>query len=344
MNDEPFPATLLAWLETNVPGLVGPLAICKFSGGQSNPTYRIDAGQGTFVMRRKPFGHLLPSAHAIEREHRLIAALHPMGLPVPRPYALCEDATVAGAAFYVMEHVEGRTFWDGALPGMSVADRHHVYGSMIDALAALHDVDVEAAGLGDFGTRGNYFARQVDRWARQYRASQTDDLQGMEKLIDWLPRTIPEQSRVSVIHGDYRIDNLIFAPDRPCVAAILDWELSTLGDPLADFAYLMLNWVLPHVPGKAMLGGMDLAVLGIPTLAEATERYCAATGRDGLPALDWYFAYSIFRGVGIIQGIKQRMQLGNASSADAAKLVAQLPALAEAGWDFARRAGAPRDG
>ena len=335
---------LTTWLEVNVPGLPGPFALEKFAGGQSNPTYRLKTGQADLVLRRKPFGDLLPSAHAIEREYRLIAALHPTGLPVPRAMALCEDPSVIGAPFYVMELVEGRTFWDGALPGMAPDERRAVYASMTDTLAAVHAVDPASVGLGDFGRPANYFSRQVDRWSRQYRASQTDDLPGMERLIEWLPRTVPAQERTSILHGDYRLDNLIFAPDRPQVSAMLDWELATLGDPLADFAYLALNWMLPHVPGKATLGGLNLADLGIPSLTETTERYCTATGRDGLPMLDWYFAFGLFRGVGIVQGIKKRALDGNASNEDTAGLIAQLPAMVDAAWAFARRAGARQAG
>ncbi|QXQ07351.1 phosphotransferase family protein [Sphingosinicellaceae bacterium] len=334
--------SLDSWLATNIPGFTSPATATKFPGGQSNPTYRLECGGRSFVLRRKPFGDLLPSAHAVEREYRLLEALYPTDVPVPRPYALCEDSTVIGAAFYVMELVEGRTLWDGALPGMDQQDRRELYASMIDALAALHSVDPGAVGLADFAPPGNNFGRQISRWSKQYRASQTDDLGNMERLIEWLPQTVPEQTRTTIIHGDYRLDNLICAPDRPRIRAILDWELATLGDPLSDLAYLLLNWVLPHAPGKATLGTLDLVELGIPTLSDAIERYCTASGRNEPPSLDWYFAFSLFRAVGIVQGIKKRMRDGNASNPDAALLVAQLPMLAAAGWDFARRAGAPR--
>lgn len=335
-------AALTQWLQARLAGVVGRVTVEKFSGGQSNPTYRVSAGSDAYVLRRKPFGPLLPSAHAVEREFQLLEALHPAGLPTPRPLALCEDDAVIGSAFYIMEMVEGRTFWDGALPDLSPDSRRAVYEGMIDALAQLHTIDPIAVGLETFGRPGNYFGRQVERWTRQYRASQTEVLAGMEALIEWLPISLPEQTRMSVIHGDYRIDNLLFMADRPEVAAILDWELATLGDPLSDFAYLMLNWVLPHAPGKATLGGLDLKALGIPTLQEATQRYCQATGRDGAPNLDWYFAYSLFRGVGIIQGIQKRILDGNASSPHAAVLVAQIPAMVEIAWTFAMRAGAPQ--
>jgi aminoglycoside phosphotransferase (APT) family kinase protein len=338
-----LPADRLAqWLTANVAGF-GPIAdIVKFPGGQSNPTYRISDGARSFVLRRKPFGALLPSAHAVEREFRAIAALHPTGFAVPRPIALCEDPAIIGASFYVMAMIEGRTFWDGALPELPREQRRPAYESMIDTLAELHRLQPAALGLADFGAPGNYFERQVRRWTRQYRASQTDALPEMEHLIEWLPRTLPQQDRVSVIHGDYRIDNLIFAPDRPKVVAVVDWELATLGDPLADFAYLAMNWAMPAGGRRAQLGGLDLAELGIPDLTAMTERYCARTERSGLPQLDWYFAYCLFRLAGIVQGIKKRALDGNASGADAEAQGARVPLLVEQAWQFARQAGAPR--
>ena len=330
---------LEAWMAGHVPGYAGPLSYAKFSGGQSNPTYRLDTPGGAYVLRRKPFGPILPSAHAVDREHRVIAALHPTGFPVPQPLGLCEDGAVIGAPFYVMALVEGRTLWDGALPGMAAEARRAHYEAMIDTLAALHRIDPAAVGLGDYGRAGNYFERQVARWTKQYRAAETDRIQAVDRLIDWLPRTLPPQTGVSIVHGDYRIDNLILAPDGPEVRAVLDWELSTLGDPLADFSYLLMNWQTPP-DGRAGIAGMTGAQTGIPTMEEAVARYCAATGRDGVPQLDWYFAYNLFRLVGIVQGIKRRMIDGNASSAQAEQTVARLPMLAAAAWHFATRAGA----
>ncbi len=330
---------LRRWLAKTLPAGAETVALDKFTGGQSNPTYRLAVDGQAYVLRRRPFGTLLPSAHAVEREYRLLAALHPTGFPAPRPIALCEDADVIGAAFYVMEMVEGRGFSDGALPNVALSDRRPIYEAMIDTLAGLHALDHEAPGLAGFGRPGNYFARQIERWIKQYRAAQTDDLPDVERLIDWLPRTVPEQSRTAIIHGDYRIDNLIFAPDGPRVAAVLDWELATIGDPLADFAYLAMNWVMP-ADGRSGLAGIDLAAEGLPTLDDAVARYCAGTGRDGLPDLHWYFAFNLFRLVGIVQGIKKRMLDGNASSAQAAAAVAKLAPLAKAGWDEARKAGA----
>ncbi|MFD1949691.1 phosphotransferase family protein [Sphingomonas arantia] len=330
---------LASWLATHVENFRGPFTLEKFPGGQSNPTYRIAAASGDYVLRRKPFGPLLPSAHAVDREHRLIAALAPTGFPVARPFALCTDDRVIGATFYVMSHVAGRTYWDGSLPGLAPAERRATYDAMIDTLAALHAVDPDTVGLGDYGRPGNYFERQVARWTKQYRASETDRIDSVERLIDWLPRTLPRQDRTAIVHGDYRIDNLIYAPDGPRVVAVLDWELSTLGDPLADVSYLLMNWVT-EPEGRSGLLGLDLPALGIPTLEQAVARYCAATGRDGLPDLDWYFAYNLFRLTGIVQGIKKRVADGTASSAQAAETAARVVPLADAAWSFAQKAGA----
>jgi len=323
-----------------IPGGAPLHSVEKFAGGQSNPTYRIVTAQGSYVLRRKPFGELLPSAHAVEREYRLLSAIHPTGFPVPRPVTLCEEKSVIGAVFYLMEMVEGRTFWDGSLPELPQADRRSCYESMIDAIAGLHSIDHQAVGLGDFGRPGSYMERQVDRWTRQYRASQTDDIPEVEKLIDWLPRSLPSQSGVSIIHGDYRIDNLIYATEAAKVRAVLDWELATIGDPLADFAYLAMNWVIP-ADGRAGLAGIDLAASAIPDLEEAVARYCQATGRQSMPDLHWYFAFNLFRIVGIIQGIKKRIIDGNASSSSAAETVKRLLPLAQLGWVQAQIAGAP---
>ena len=332
-------AALTRWLAANVDGFAPPLAVEKFAGGQSNPTYRVDAASGRLVLRRKPFGPLLQSAHAVDREYRLIRALHPAGLPVAAPIAICADESVIGSMFYVMEVVDGRVFWDGALPDLEPASRRAVYEAAIATLARLHAVDPDAVGLGGFGKQGNYFARQVERWTTQYRAAQTAEIDAVERLIEWLPRTVPEQTRVSVIHGDYRIDNLIFASDRAEVRAILDWELSTIGDPLADFAYLAMNWSVP-ADGRSGLDGIDHAASGIPTLDEAVALYCDATGRDGLPNLHWYFAFNLFRLVGITQGIRKRIALGNASSASAETSASRVVPLAEAAWHQALLAGA----
>ncbi|MEO5867065.1 MAG: phosphotransferase family protein [Sphingomonas sp.] len=332
-------ARLAEWMRTHVAEFAGPLSYAKFAGGQSNPTYRLDTPAKSYVLRRKPFGPLLPSAHAVEREYRVIAGLHPTGFPVPRPYGLCEDPDVVGSAFYVMEMVEGRTIWDGSMPDYAAPQRAQHYHAMVDTLASLHNLDHVAAGLEGYGKPGNYFERQVARWTKQYRASETEHMPDVEALIAWLPRTLPEQTRTSIVHGDYRIDNMIYAPAAPRVIAVLDWELSTLGDPLADFSYFLMNWVT-QPEGRSGVMGLAGPETGIPTIEQVVERYCAATGRDGVPQLDWYFAYNLFRLTGIVQGIKKRIVDGTASSAQAARTVERLPALAAAAWGFAKKAGA----
>ncbi|WP_315760619.1 phosphotransferase family protein [Sphingomonas sp. Y38-1Y] len=330
---------LSGWIAAHAPQLGTATAAEKFAGGQSNPTYRIDTSKGgAIVLRRKPFGPILPSAHAIEREYRLIAALHATGFPVPVPIALCEDAAVIGAAFYLMAKVDGTTHWDGTLPSVPMPARRRHYEALIDTQAALHRLDPDALGLSDFAPPGNYIERQVARWTRQYRAAQTDDIAEVERLIEWLPTTLPAQDRISIIHGDYRIDNLIYGDDGD-VRAVLDWELATLGDPVADFAYLAMNWAMPR-DGRAGLAGVDFAAEGLPTLDKAVARYCAATGRAGLPNLNWYFAYNLFRLVGIVQGIKKRVIDGNASSDRAAAMAERVVPLAQAAWGQAKLAGA----
>jgi aminoglycoside phosphotransferase (APT) family kinase protein len=333
-------ARLSRWLDAHLPGFAGPMTLTKFAGGQSNPTYRIDTPGGAYVLRRKPFGPLLPSAHAVDREFRLISALHPAGFPVARPLALCADPEVIGSIFYVMELVEGRLFWNAALPDATAAERRTLTCSMVETLARLHSLDPVALGLGDFGKPGNYFARQVERWTRQYRAAQTEPIPAVERLIEWLPHSVPAQERSAILHGDYRIDNLIFAHDAPRVRAVLDWELATIGDPLADFAYMAMNWVMP-ADGRSGIGGIDLAAAGIPGLDEITTLYCGLTGRDGVPDLHWYFAFNLFRLVGIVQGIRKRIADGNASSLDAEAAAARVVPLADAAWAQARQAGAP---
>ena len=326
-----------SWLEANVEGFRAPFEIEKFTWGQSNPTYRIAAASGDYVLRRKPFGQLLPSAHAVDREYRLISALHPLGFPVAKPYALCTDTEVIGAIFYVMELARGRAHANGALPGFEPSERRCMYEQLVDTLAELHSIDPGVAGLTDFGKPGNYFERQVARWTRQYRDSQTDELPEMERLIEFLPATLPEQSRTSVVHGDYRIDNVLF--DASSLTAVLDWELATLGDPVADFSYLAMQWVMP-ADGSAALGGLDLAALGIPGLEEIVERYSARAAVPVAAKLDWYFSYNLFRLAGIVQGIKKRVIDGTASHANAAEMAARVPALAAAAWSFAEKAGA----
>ncbi len=332
-------AALASWLRAHVEGYEGPLTVLQFKGGQSNPTYRLNTPRRSYVLRRKPFGKLLPSAHAVDREFRVISALHAQNFVVPRPYTLCTDDTVIGAAFYVMDMVDGRVLWNGGLPDSSPAERGAIYEAMIGTLAKLHSFDPAQIGLADYGKPGNYFARQIDRWSKQYRASETEKNTAMDRLMEWLPQTVPAQERVSIVHGDYRIDNMIFAGDKAQVIAVLDWELSTLGDPLADFTYFVVNWMLPR-DGRACLGGTDFAATGIPTLEQVAARYCALTGRSGIPELNWYFAYNLFRFTAILQGIAGRMRDGTAASARAAESVARIPALSKAALEFAIKAGA----
>jgi aminoglycoside phosphotransferase (APT) family kinase protein len=315
------------------------LAYEKFAGGQSNPTYKLTSPSGTYVLRRKPFGKLLPSAHAVDREYRVIAGLYPTGFPVARPYGLCTDESVIGTMFYIMGFAGGRNLWDGTLPDYAPTERTGIYHAMGDTLAALHNTDYAAAGLGEFGKPGNYFARQVERWTKQYRMSETEHMPEVERLIEWLPRTVPEQTRTSVVHGDYRIDNMILHATEPRVIAVLDWELSTLGDPLADFSYFLMSWVT-QPEGRSGVMGRTGPDTGIPAMEEMVERYCAATGRDGVPDLNWYFSYNLFRLTGIVQGIKKRIVEGTASSAQAEKSAAGVYRLAKASWDFAEKAGA----
>jgi aminoglycoside phosphotransferase (APT) family kinase protein len=326
-------ASLAAWLAKNVEGYKGPLTISQFKGGQSNPTYRLDTPARSYVLRRKPFGKLLPSAHAVDREFRVISALHRAGFPVAQPYALCADENVIGAMFYVMACVDGRVMWSGALPDASKEERGAIYRAQIETLAQLHQYDPAAIGLSDYGKPGNYFARQAERWSKQYRASETQDIPEMNRLIEWLPQTVPAQERISVVHGDYRLDNLIFHPRETKIVAVLDWELSTLGDPLADFTYFLMNWSMPP-EGRSGIAGLDWKKLGIPTVEEASAYYCKLTGRDGLPNLDWYLAYNLFRMSAILQGIMKRVVEGTAASAQALDAGRRARPMAEIGWAY----------
>ncbi|HMS19091.1 phosphotransferase family protein [uncultured Sphingorhabdus sp.] len=330
---------LTEWMQANVEGFKGPLHLTKFKGGQSNPTYKIEAESGNYVLRRKPFGPLLPSAHAVDREYKVQAGMYKTGFPVARQFGLCTDDSVIGSWFYVMGMVDGRTIWNGAMPGSTPEERRAVYFEMFDVLAKLHNTDIEAAGLSDFGKPGNYFGRQVDRWTKQYRLSETETMPGMEKLIEWLPATLPEQTRTSVVHGDFRIDNAIFDRNSEKCLAVLDWELSTIGDPLADFSYVAMAWVTEN-GGRSGVKDLDRMELGIPELEEVVERYCAATGRDSIPDLNWYFAYNFFRLAGIMQGIKKRVIDGTASSAHAKAMSDRVTPLVDRAWEFAVKAGA----
>jgi len=337
---------LQAWLQGHLPGFAGPLRIEQFKGGQSNPTYKLVTPGAAYVLRSKPgpTAKLLPSAHAIEREYRVMAALAGRGVPVPQMLALCEDEAVIGRAFYVMSFADGRVLWDQSLPGMSRAERGAIYDEMNRVIAALHCVEIEAAGLGDYGRPGNYFERQIGRWGKQYLASITQPIDAMDRLMAWLPTHMPasalDASKVAVVHGDYRLDNLVFHPTKPYVLAVLDWELSTLGHPLADFSYHCMAW---HIPPGAFrgIGGLDHAALGIPSETEYVRRYCDRT-RLATPeslATDWnfYLAYNLFRLAAILQGIAKRVEDGTAASEQARQTGSGARSLAELGWRFAQK-------
>ena len=330
-------ARLAAWCDAEVPGFRGPLAAERFAGGQSNPTYRLDSPSGAYVLRRKPPGPLLPSAHAVDREFRVLKALQGSAVPVPPVFALCEDDGVIGSAFYVMGYVPGRVFYDARVPGAAPGERAAIYDSMNATIAALHSVDPAAVGLGDFGRPGNYMARQVARWSKQYRASETVPIPEMDRLIDWLAANIPPDGRVSIVHGDYRLDNLLLHPAAPRGVAVLAWELSTLGDPVADFAYHAMVWRIPPDLFRG-LAGEDLAALGIPSEAEYVAAYCRRTGRDGIGNWEFYLAYGIFRIAAILQGIARRALDGTAAAHDATELGARARPLAELAWSIAARA------
>jgi len=329
--------TLATYLEAHVDGFRGPLVATKFKGGQSNPTYRIDAASGTSVLRRKPPGALLPSAHAVDREFRVLQALHGGPVPVARPLHLCEDTSVIGSMFYLMAHVEGRIFWDPSLPDLDPVARAAHYDAIVDALAALHAVDPAAVGLADFGKPGNYFARQLRRWTEQYRASETRPIAAMDALIAALPPRCPaDDGSVALVHGDFRIDNLIVAPASSNIVAIVDWELSTLGHPLADLGYFCMALRLPRNPALPGLAGMDRAALGIPDEAALLARYATRSGR-AIPD-DWSFvlAFSFFRLAAIAQGVAKRAEQGNASSDQAAQAGRMVDLLASMGLDVLR--------
>lgn len=339
-------AALEAYLRAHLPGFAGPLSVEQFKGGQSNPTYKLTTPSCLYVMRAKPgpVAKLLPSAHAIEREFTVMRALHGTDVPVARMHVLCDDESVIGRAFYIMEYIEGRVFWDQSLPALPAAERSAIYDEMNRVIAALHSVDFLERGLADYGKSGNYFERQIARWTKQYQASITEPIKAMDRLIEWLPAHIPDsardESQVSIVHGDYRLDNLIFHPTEPRVLAVLDWELSTIGHPLADFSYHCMSW---HIPPGAFrgIGGLDLAALGIPSEKDYVRRYCERTGRTDPDAVmaDWnfYLAYNLFRIAGILQGIAKRVVDGTASSAQARQAAAGARPLAEMGWHFASR-------
>ena len=333
-------ARLEAWMQENVEGYHGPLTIQQFKGGQSNPTYKLITPSQNYVLRRKPPGILLPSAHAVDREYRVITALHGQGFPAPRTFGLCKDDSVIGTWFYIMDCVDGRVIWDTIFPDVPRDDRAAYFDAMNKTMADLHIIDIEKAGLTDFGKPGNYFARQIARWSRQYiEDPDAGRVPSMDKLVEWLPNHIPPGDETSVVHGDYRCDNMIFHPTEPKVVAVLDWELSTLGHPLADFSYHLMMYRMPPATTTGLIGS-DLKALGIPTEAEYVAAYCRRTGRDGIPDLDFYMAYNMFRLAGIIHGIRGRVVRGTAASAHAKKSAEGVELLADLAWEQAQKVGA----
>jgi aminoglycoside phosphotransferase (APT) family kinase protein len=331
-------AALARYMNQHVEGFEGPLEVLKFKGGQSNPTYLLTTPAKRYVLRRKPPGDLLPSAHAVDREYRVMTALGPAGFPVPRTYAMCADESVIGTAFFIMDYVDGRIFWDASLPGLEPPERRALYDALVDTLAALHKIDPAAVGLADYGKAGNYFGRQIERWAKQYKAAETAPIAEMDRLIAYLPTAAPKDETVAIVHGDFRFDNVIMDKTAPRALAVLDWELSTLGHPLADFTYLLMVWRMPRSV-RGGLAGLDLAPLGIPSIEEAAARYSRAVGRD-VEHLDYCLAYNMFRLASIVQGVYARALKGNASSPEAAKMGENVRPLAMMAWDYAVRAGA----
>lgn len=327
------------FMTSSVGGFTGPLSVQKFKGGQSNPTYLITTPSKKYVLRRKPPGKLLPSAHAIEREYRVMTALGAVGFPVPRTYALCEDPDVIGTAFFIMDYIEGRIFWDASLPEAAAAERRALYLELVDVIARLHKIDFEKLGLGDFGKTGNYFERQIDRWSKQYVAAETTKIDDMDKLMAWLPTAIPSDAAVSIVHGDFRFDNVIIDKTAPKALAVLDWELSTLGHPLADFTYFLMVWHFPPTI-RGGLAGLDLKALGVPMLEEAIARYCEKIGRRTLADFDFCLAYNMFRLASIAQGVYARALQGNASSPEGVRMGESVAPLAAMAWTYAIKAGA----
>jgi aminoglycoside phosphotransferase (APT) family kinase protein len=334
-------AKLEAWMAANVDGFAGPLKVEQFKGGQSNPTYKLVTPARHYVMRRKPPGTLVAGAHAVDREARVLSALEGSGVPVAHIYGLCTDESVIGTWFFIMDMVEGRIFWDATFPQVSRDERPAYFDAMNAAIAALHKVDPVAVGLGDYGKPGNYFARQIARWSRTYlEDADAGRDPNLDRLIEWLPTAIPEGDETRIVHGDFRSDNMIFHSTEPRIAAVLDWELSTLGHPLADFAYHAMMYRMPPliVPG---LAGADLAALNIPSEQDYVAAYCARTDRDALPGYDFAVAFNFFRFAAIIHGIKGRVIRGTAANAEAQARADALPALTAIAWEQARRAGAP---
>ncbi len=335
-------ARLEEYMLSHVEHFQGPLRAQQFKGGQSCPTYLLESSSGKYVMRRKPPGQLLKSAHAVDREFTVISALYAADFPVPRPYVLCKDEEIVGTMFFIMEYVEGRIFWELDLPGIDPQERTAIYDNLIDTIAQLHNFDHEIVGLGDYGKPGNYFARQISRWSKQYYASETQKLENMDKLIAWLPDNIPDDESVSVVHGDFRLDNLVIHPSEPRIIGVLDWELSTIGHPLGDFTYHLMAWQMPNIGiGSSGLLDKDFRALGIPIEDDYVASYCQRTGRtDGIQNREFYSAYNFFRIAAISQGIAGRVRDGTAASAHAERAEKAVPPLVELGWQYAQRASA----
>ena len=336
-------ARLAGWLTSRVAGFAPPLDVRQFKGGQSNPTYLLSTPARRFVLRRKPPGKLLASAHAIDREFRVLSALYREGFPVAEPFVFCGDESIIGTPFYVMAHVEGRVFWEPSMPGSCPAERGAVYDAMNATIARLHAFDPAAIGLEDFGRPQGYVARQVKRWSEQYRLSETEAIPEMDRLIAWLPDHVPAAARPALVHGDYRLDNLIIGGDRPEVMAVLDWELAALGDPHADFVYHLMTWAMPRAQsggGTGSLIGLDLRDLGLPDLETYAASYARRRGLAEIPHFDTYMAYNFFRLAAILQGIAGRVRDGTATNENAALMATEVRPLAAAGWEWAQKGGA----
>ena len=333
-------SSLASYLGEHIEGFAGPLRVKRFKGGQSNPTYQLITPEKNYVMRRKPPGELLPSAHAVDREYRVISALNRHGFPAPKPYILCEDTDIAGTMFYIMEMVEGRVFWDMSLPDQTPQERTAIYDAKIRTLAEFQAINYRAVGLEGFGKTTDYFARQIHRWRKTYIVSETEKIEEMDRLNEWLPQNIPDDDAVSLIHGDYRMDNMIFHPTEPRIVAVLDWELSTIGHPLGDFTYHLAPWLLPPTGEKvSSLVGLDLATLGIPAEEQYIARYCELTGRSHIANLDYYRAYTVWRMAAIYQGIIKRAQDGTAASAEAPQNADFVRTFAQSAVKHAIKAG-----
>ena len=329
------------YLQSRLPNFEGINSIKQFKGGQSNPTFLIKSVNKNYVLRRKPTGNLLKSAHAVDREYKIIKALKKVNFPVPETHILCTDESVIGSIFYVMEFLQGRIFWDADMPDCTIKERSEIYDDLNKNLAVLHNLDYESLGLSDFGVPGNYFARQISRWSKQYRYSETKKIKEMDKLIEWLPQNIPDNDESSIVHGDYRLDNVIVHPTEPKIIGILDWELSTIGHPLGDFTYNLLSWQMPDIGiGSGGLFGQNIKELGIPSEEEYINSYCERTGLScGIEDREFYSAYNFFRLAAILQGIAGRVRDGTASNAKAKSLIKAIEPLADIGWSYALKSG-----